>query len=56
MAQPSAVPTAPGVHLSSGSQGQVVVTIRMRSNFYNVSGRKALDQLWGLKNEKYEER
>lgn len=45
-------PLSPGVHLSSGSQGYAVVTIRMGSNFYNVSGGKALDQRWGLKREK----
>lgn len=51
MAQPSAVPTAPGVHLSSGGQGQVVVTVGMGSNFYNVSGGKTLDQLRGLQGQ-----
>lgn len=49
VAQPSAIPTAPGVHLSGGCQGQVVVTVRMGSNFDNVSGGKTLDQLWSLK-------
>lgn len=51
MTQPSAVPATPGVHLSSGCQGQVVVTVRMGSNFDNVSGDKTLDELWGLKGE-----
>lgn len=51
VAQPSAVPTAPGVHLSSGCQGQVVVTVRMGSDFDNVSGDKTLDELWSLKGE-----
>lgn len=51
VAQPSAVPATPGVHLSSGCQGQVVVTVRMGSNFDNVSGDKTLDELWGLKGE-----
>lgn len=49
MTKPSAVPTAPGVHLSSGCQGQVVVAVGMGSNFDNVSRGKTLDQLWGLK-------
>jgi hypothetical protein len=48
MAQPSAISTAPGVHLPRGSQSQIVVTIRMGSNFHNVSGGKTLDQLWSL--------
>ena len=52
MAQTSAIPAAPGIHLSSGCQGQVVVTVWMGSNFYNVSGGKPLDQLWGLKKVK----
>lgn len=55
VAQPSAVPTAPGVHLSSGGQGQVVVTVRMGSDFDDVSGDKTLDELWGLKGEKRED-
>lgn len=55
VAQPSAVPTAPGVHLSSGCQGQVVVTVRMGSDFDNVSGDKTLDELRGLKGEKQED-
>lgn len=37
MAKSSAVPTAPGVYLSSGCQSQVVVAIGMGSNFDNVS-------------------
>ena len=49
MAQSSTIPTTPGVHFSRGCQSQVVVTIRMGSNLYNVSGSKTLDQLWGLK-------
>lgn len=48
VAQPAAVPAAPGVHLASGGQGQVVVAVGMGSNLHDVSGGKALDQLWGL--------
>lgn len=49
MAQPSAIPAAPGIHFAGSCQGQVVVTIGMGSDFYNVSGGEALDQLWSLK-------
>lgn len=52
VAQTSAVPAAPGIYLSSGCQGQVMVTVWMGSNFYNVSGGKPLDQLGGLKKVK----
>lgn len=54
MAQSSTIPATPGVHLSRGRQSQVVVTIRMGSNLYNVSGGKTLDQLWSLEQYKQE--
>lgn len=48
VAQPAAVPAAPGEHLASGGQGQVVVAVGMGSNLHDVSGGETLDQLGGL--------
>lgn len=49
VAQPAAVPAAPGVHLAGGGQGQVVVAVGVGSDLHDVSGGKTLDQLRGLR-------